>query len=153
MSLVRWTRRSDLWDPFAGLADLQEEMNRLFDLSLRRLGRTSWEGAFVPMIDVIEQKDHYLVKAELPGLSKDDVNVTLQDNLLTIKGEKKHEAETQDANFYRRERLYGAFCRTIELPATVDAKKIEAHFKDGVLTVKLPKTEEAKPRQIEVKVG
>lgn len=153
MSLVRWTPRSELWDPFAGLADLQEEMNRLFDLSFRRLGRASWEGTFLPVIDVIEQKDNYIVKAELPGLTKDDVSVTLQDNYLTIKGEKKHEAETKDANYYRRERLYGAFCRTIELPTTVDAKKIEAQFKDGVLSVKLPKTEEAKPKQIEVKVS
>jgi len=153
MALVRWTPHRELWDPFASLAELQEEMNRLFDTSLRRVERGEFEGAFLPAVDVVEEKDCYLVKAELPGISKEDVNVTLQDNYLTIKGEKKHEAETKEANYYRRERAYGMFSRTIELPTGVDAKKIDAHFKDGVLSVRLPKTEEAKPKQIEVKVN
>lgn len=141
MTLIRWKPHSELWDPFANLADIREEMSRFFD------------GAFVPAVDVVEEKDNFLVKIDLPGLSKDDVNVTLQDNFLTVKGEKKHEAETKDANFYRKERVYGSFSRTVELPASVDAKRIDAHFKDGVLQVRLPKTEEAKPKQIEVKVS
>jgi HSP20 family protein len=153
MALMRWSPRTELWDPFALVTDLQEEMNRLFETSFRRLMRPDFESGFVPAIDVVEEKDHLLVKADLPGLSKDDITVTLQDNYLTIRGEKKHEAEVKEANYYRRERLYGAFNRTIELPSYVDAKKIEAHFKDGVLTVRLPKTEEAKPKQIEVRVG
>jgi HSP20 family protein len=153
MALIRWTPRSELWDPFASLADIQEEMNRLFDTSLRRAGRGDLEGVFLPALDVIEEKEHFLVKADLPGLSKDDVSVTLQDHFLTVKGEKKHEAESKDANYYRRERVYGTFSRTIELPATVDARKIEANFKDGVLQIRLPKTEEARPKQIEVKVS
>jgi len=153
MSLIRWTPRTDLLDPFAGLAELQEEMNRWFDTSLRRLGRGEFYGNFLPAVDVVEEKDNYLVNVELPGLTKDDVSVTLQDNYLTIKGEKKYEAEKKDAHYYRRERMYGAFSRTIELPSTVDAKKIEAQFKNGVLSVRLPKTEEAKPKQIEVKVN
>ena len=153
MALIRWTPRGDLWDPFANLADIQEEMNHLFDSSLRRFGRGDFDGTFVPAIDVTEEKDSFLVKADLPGLSKDDVNVMLQDNSLTIKGEKKRAAETKEANYYRHERVYGSFSRTIELPSTVDAKKIDAQFKDGVLQVRLPKTEEAKPKQIEIKVS
>lgn len=153
MTLMRWTPRAELWDPFHNLADIREEMNRLFDDSFRRLGRGDWEGAFAPAVDVIEHTDNYLVRADLPGLTKDDVTVTLQDNFLTIKGVKKHEAEAKDANFYRRERLSGTFARVIELPTGVDAKKIDASFKDGVLHVTLPKREEAKPREIDIKVS
>src|ERR1043166_5471420 len=120
MTLTRWTRRNDLWDPFAGLADLREEMNRLF----------GGDAGYVPSIDIVEEKDDYVVRVDLPGLSKDDVSVTLQDNFLTIKGERKAEDESKDANYYRRERVYGSFSRTFELPGTVDPKKIDAHFRD-----------------------
>ncbi len=153
MTLMRWTPRTDLWDPFNNLADIREEMNRLFDNSFRRLGHGEIEGAFVPAVDIAEHKDNYLVRADLPGLRKEDVNVTLQDNFLTIRGEKKHETESKDANYYRRERVYGTFSRVIELPTSVDAKKIEASFKDGVLHITLPKSEEAKPKEIDVKVS
>jgi len=153
MALIRWTPRKELWDPFAGLAEIQEEMNRLFDTSLHRVGRGEFQGAFLPAIDVVEEKDSYLVNAELPGLAKEDVNVSLQDNYLTIKGEKKYEAAKKEAHYYRKERAYGMFSRTIELPTAVDAKKIDAQFKNGVLSVRLPKTEDAKPKQIEVKVN
>jgi len=111
------------------------------------------DGSFSPSIDVVVGKDNVIVRADLPGLSKDDVSVSLQENYLTIKGEKKHEFEQKEANYFVSERAYGSFTRTIELPAAVDAKKIEARFKDGVLEVTLPKTEEAKPKQIEVKVS
>jgi len=151
MTLIRWSPRRDLWDPFASLADIQDEMNRLFDTSMRRHG--GFDGAFNPSIDVIVEKDTVVVKADLPGLSKDDVSVSLQENYLTIKGEKKHESERKEANYFVSERAYGSFMRTIELPTSVDATKIEARFKDGVLEVKLPKTEDAKPKQIEVKVS
>ena len=153
MALIRWSPTRDLWDPFSNLAEIQDEMNRLFDTSLRRTGAAAFDGTFVPAVDVVEEKDNYLVRADLPGLSKEDVSVTLQDNYLTIKGEKKHETETKEANYYRKERVHGSFTRTIELPMSVDAKKIDAHFKDGVLQVRLPKSEEAKPKQIEVKVN
>ncbi len=152
MALIRWQPRSDVWDPFASLADIQEEMNRLFDASFRRAGSPS-EAAFGFPLDVVEEKDHLVVRANLPGLSKDDVSVTLHDGYLTIKGEKKVEATSKDANWFRQERAYGAFGRTVELPVAVDAKRIEAQFRDGVLTVTLPKAEEAKPKQIEIKVG
>ncbi|HUI05730.1 MAG TPA: Hsp20/alpha crystallin family protein [Verrucomicrobiae bacterium] len=151
MALIRWSPRRDLWDPFASLAEIRDEMNRLFDTSLRHPGML--DGSFSPSIDVVVGKDNVIVRADLPGLSKDDVSVSLQENYLTIKGEKKHEFEQKEANYFVSERAYGSFTRTIELPAAVDAKKIEARFKDGVLEVTLPKTEEAKPKQIEVKVS
>ncbi len=94
-----------------------------------------------------------VVKADLPGLTKDDITVTLQDDYLTIKGEKKHEVEQQEANYFLSERVHGSFTRTVELPMAVNAKSIDARFKDGVLHVTLPKTEEARPKQIEVKVN
>lgn len=126
-------------------------MNRLFDTSLRHQG--VFDDAFNPPFDVAVGKDHVVVKTDLPGLSKDDVTISLQDNYLTINGEKKHEFEQKEANYFVSERACGSFTRTIELPPAVDAKKIEARFKDGVLEVTLPKTEEAKPKQIEVKVS
>ena len=151
MALIRWSPRRDLWDPFTGLAEIQDEMNRLFDTSLRRHG--GLEGAFNPALDVVVEKDNVIVKADLPGLTKDDISVTLQDNYLTIKGEKKHEVEQKEANYFLSERVYGSFTRTIELPVAVDASKIDARFKDGVLHVTLPKTEEAKPKHIDVHVN
>ena len=153
MALIRWSPRRELWDPFENLADIREEMNRLFDRSFLRRFDGGLDGDFAPAIDVAEEKDSFLVRADLPGLSKDDVSVTLQDNYLTIKGEKKHEVETKEASYYHKERAYGTFTRTIALPVTVDAKKIDAQFKDGVLHVRLPKSEEAKPKQIDVKVS
>jgi HSP20 family protein len=151
MAIIRWTPRRDLWDPFAGLAEIQDEMNRLFDTSLRRHG--GFEGAFSPALDMVVEKDNVVVTADLPGLTKDDISVTLQDNYLTIKGEKRHEVEQKEANYFLSERVHGSFTRTIELPTAVDAKRIDARFKDGVLHVTLPKTEEAKPKQMEVKVS
>ena len=151
MALIRWSPRRDVRDPFASLTEIQDGMNRIFDASLRR--RSGFDGLFSPAIDVVVEKDNVIVKADLPGLTKDDVTVTLQDNYLTIRGEKKHETEQKESDYFLSERVYGSFTRTVELPTTVDAKKIEARFKDGVLHVTLPKTEEAKPKQIEVKVS
>jgi len=153
MALICWSPRKEVWDPFENLANIREEMDRLLDRSFLRRGDGGMQGEFAPAIDVVDEKDGFLVCAELPGLSKDEVNVTLQDNYLTIRGEKKHEEETKEANYYHRERVNGAFTRTIELPVAVDAKRIEANFKDGVLQVRLPKSETAKPKQIEVKVN
>lgn len=151
MAIVRWTPRTDVWDPFASLADLQEEMNRLFDNSLRRSGR-ALDGHFFAPCDVYEEKDKLIVRMDLPGLRREDVNVTLQEGAVTIKGERKLDTP-KDTPYYVQERVWGTFTRTIQLPTTVNASKIDARFRDGVLEVVLPKTEEAKPKQIEVKVG
>lgn len=153
MALVRWTPRSDLWDPFARLADIQEEMNRLFDSSIRRLSGRGTDAGFLPPCDIVEEKDHVLVRLDLPGLRKDDVNVTLQEGVLTVKGERKPDTPSKDATVYLRERASGSFTRTIDMPVRVEASKIDARFRDGVLEIRLPKSEEAKPKQIEVKVG
>jgi HSP20 family protein len=150
MALVRWSPKTEL-DPFASLADIQEEMNRLFDFSLRRSPR-QLDGQWFAPCDVYEEKDKLIVRMDLPGLRKDDVHVTLQEGVLSIRGERKLDTP-KDATYYAQERLSGTFTRTIQLPVAVDAGKIDASFRDGVLHVTLPKSEEAKPKQIEVKVG
>ena len=126
-------------------------MNRLFDSSLPR--RNGWETTFSPALDVVEEKDNFLVRVDLPGLTKADVSVTIQDNFLTVKGERKHEVEKKEANYYHHERIHGQFIRTIELPARVAAGQVLANFKDGVLQITLPKSEEAKPKEISVSVS
>ena len=153
MALIRWNPQRELWDPFESLSDIREEMNRLFDRSFLRRGDGGLQGEFAPAIDVAEERDAFLIRADLPGLKRDDVSVTLQDNYLTIRGEKKHEEESKETSYYHRERVHGMFSRTIQLPTAVDAKRIDANFKDGVLQVRLPKSEEAKPKQIDVKVS
>jgi HSP20 family protein len=161
MALTRWSprnlfrrQRAEPIEALTPLAEMQREMNRLFDTSLRRWGFDFGDGGmFSPAVDVIEDKDNVIVKAELPGLGKNDVSVTLQDNYLILKGEKRHEEERKGRNFYRCESSYGAFSRVVELPSYIDPKKADARFKDGVLEITLPKTEEAKSKVIEIKVN
>jgi len=107
---------------------------------------------WTPAVDIAEHDDQYVVKVELPGVSKDEVKITLESNILTIRGEKKQEKETKKENYHRVERSYGSFQRSFTLPTTVKSDKIDASYNNGVLTVALPKAEEAKPKQIEVKV-
>jgi HSP20 family protein len=132
---------------------MQRELNRLFDTSLREWGFGDGGAWFSPAVDVMEDADSVIVKAELPGLSKEDVSVTLQDNRLILKGEKKHESERKGRNYYQHESSYGAFRRVIELPSYIDARKADARFKNGVLEITLPKTEEAKSKVVEVKIN
>jgi HSP20 family protein len=106
----------------------------------------------VPAADIVEDKDGYTVTAELPGLKKEEIKVTVQNNVLTISGEKKKELESKNDTAHKLERSYGAFSRTFELPAVVDGSRISAEFKDGVLKVELPKTEEAKPKEIAISI-
>jgi HSP20 family protein len=103
-------------------------------------------------VDLFEDKNEIVIKAELPGMEKENVEVKLTDHMLTIKGEKKKEEEVKEENYYRSERSYGSFIRTLELPADVHADKVKASFKNGVLEVRLPKTEEAKTKEVKVKV-
>ena len=106
----------------------------------------------MPSIDVYEEKDTVMVKAELPGMKKEDIQVNLTGDMLTIKGEKKQEEEVKEDNYYRRERSYGSFLRSVELPCDVKGGEIKASFKDGILEIRLPKTEEAKRKEIAVKI-
>jgi HSP20 family protein len=155
MSLVRWNpaRELERWAPdFFGV---QREINRLFDDFFRggmqaeeASGRSYWS----PAVDIAERDNEYVVKVELPGVNKDDVKITLESNILTIRGEKKQEKEEKGENSHRLERSYGSFQRSFTLPTIVKNDKIDAVYRDGILTVTLPKAEEAKPKQIEVKV-
>ena len=138
--------------PFSGFGNLRKEMDRLLD----RFG--DWDlpelpgmGEWAPSIDVSETKDGFAVKAEIPGMEPGDVHVALENQMLTIKGEKKAEKETRDEHYYRKERSYGAFARSVRLPTAVDGGKVTAVFKNGVLTVTLPKAPDAKGTQIPVK--
>ncbi len=154
MALIKWRRR-EVWDPFRYLSELQEDMNRLFDLSLARLPRQLEEvsnAEWLPAVDVIDEKDKLRIKADLPGVDKDNVEINIEDGILTIRGERKEEKEEKDKNYYRRECFYGTFERSISLPAEVDIEKAEANYKDGVLEIILPKKEVSKPKQIKVKV-
>jgi len=154
MSLIRWNPTRDLVSFPSEISNLQREMNRMFD-SFFRTGADEpglLNGNWIPPVDVAEEENQYIVKIELPGVNKDDVKITLESNILTIRGEKKAEKEIKEKNYHRMERSYGSFQRTFTLPTTVKNDKIDASYKDGVLVVTLPKVEESKPKQIEVKV-
>ncbi len=145
MAVVRWR-------PFRELNSLQREMNRMFESFFRDFeDEATGELAWYPSLDVKETNDKVEVFAELPGMSKDDIKVSIRDNILHLSGEKKREEEEKEANYHRMERVYGTFSRTITLPARIEVGKVEAYFKDGVLRLILPKAEEEKPRQIEIK--
>ena len=138
--------------PWRGMETLRQEMERVFD----RFFEPRWEefeavGAWAPKLDFSETKDAFVVKAEVPGVEQKDISVSIQDQMLTVKGEKHKEKEEKDEKYHRVERSWGAFARTIALPAGVDTEKVNATFKDGVLTVKLPKTPAAKGTTIPVK--
>ena len=155
MSLVRWNPARELATWPSDLFGIQREMNRMFDGFFRgSITRTKimQSPAWTPAVDIAEHDDEYFVKVELPGVNKDDVKITLENNILTIRGEKKQEKETKKENYHRVERSYGSFQRSFTLPTTVKATKSMQSYKDGVLQISLPKAEEAKPKQIEVKV-
>jgi HSP20 family protein len=141
------------WRPFGELSPFRKEMDRLWD---RFLGQTPFArtltGMWSPSVDISETKDNFVVKAELPGLEAKDVNVSISGDILTIKGEKKAEEEEKDEHYHRIERYSGSFQRVFQLPSGVKADKIEAIFDKGILKVTLPKVEEAKKKEIEVKV-
>jgi HSP20 family protein len=141
------------WRPFEDLSTLRREMDRLFERFLGEpLGLERPTGLWTPQTDVTETKDSVSITAELPGLEAKDVEVSVSGDMLTIKGEKKQEKEEKDEHRHMVERTYGDFSRMVRLPAPVAADKIKATFKNGVLTVTLPKTEEAKPKSIPVTV-
>lgn len=148
MAIVRW-------DPFQDLISLQERMNRLFEQTLDRSrgeGEGMVAGTWAPAVDIYETPDSIVLQAELPGLSKDDIDIQVRDNVLTLKGERRSEKEVKEGNYLRVERAYGGFQRAFTLPAAVQADKIRAVFKDGVLDVSIPKAEETKPKQIKIDV-
>jgi len=142
------------WRPFGGeLGSLRQEMDRLWDRFVGEspLARRIY-GEWSPTVDVSEAKDNFIIKAELPGIDEKDVSVTISGDVLTIKGEKKKEEEEKDEHHYRVERYYGSFQRSFQLPNSVKADKIEADFDKGILKVTLPKVEEAKKKEVKIKV-
>jgi HSP20 family protein len=149
MAIVRW-------EPFRELGTLQNEMNRLFNTvfdtpspgnggsTLRR---------WMPAMDLVETADHFVLRADLPGMSQDDVKIEFEDGTLTLSGERKAEHESKSEGYYRVERAFGSFSRSLTLPKGVDPEAVTANFENGVLEVRIPKPEERKPRRIEIGSG
>jgi HSP20 family protein len=152
MNIVR-RRPNTTWDPAGELDRIRRELDELFDPTPRRFFSDGlFDREFSPAMDVVENEDGYLVSLDLPGVDRKDLDISVADNVLTVKGEKKSDGENGESKFYRKESWEGSFQRTISLPGGVDAGKIDAKMRDGVLAISLPKREEAKPRQIAVNV-
>jgi HSP20 family protein len=148
MSIVRW-------DPFRELEDMSNRLNRMFGRSpLAREAETQMVAFdWAPSVDISENPEEFVIKAEVPGVNKDDVKVSIEDGVVSIQGERKQEKEEKDKKFHRIERSYGSFLRSFSLPSNIDDAKVQAQFKDGLLTVRLPKSASAKPKSVEVKVS
>ena len=142
------------YDPFRELRSLQDEVNRVFSSNLNRSGEPGLgRGAWNPSVDIFENKDQIVLEAELPGISPEDVNISIENNVLTIHGERRFEKKDDGDNFHRVERSYGSFTRSFTLPPTVSSEGVNANFDNGVLRLELAKREEAKPRRIEIKAN
>ena len=141
------------FDPFYQLNQIQDQMSKVFENSLSH----SWDETahyfrtWCPVVDILETEDYLFLKAELPGLTDDDVDVCIENNTLTLKGERKLEQQDKKADYHRKERFYGTFLRSFTLDSNVEQSKVTAEFNHGVLEIKLPKREESKPKQIKVK--
>jgi HSP20 family protein len=143
MALVRW-------DPFRDLTALQNEVNRLFTRASG--GDAAERQSWTPAIDVVETDDAIVLKAELAGMKPEDIRIEVQDNVLTLSGERRFEEEVKEDKFYRIERRYGSFSRSLALPPTADESKVDANYEDGVLQITVHKAEVAKPKKITVTV-
>jgi HSP20 family protein len=146
MALVRW-------DPARELDSLQSDMNRLFDSFFGGRVANGGQRRWIPAMDLVETEDHLVLRADLPGLGEDDVNIEIKDNVLTISGERRSEHEEKTEGFYRVERAYGGFSRSLTLPRGIDAGAVTASFDQGVLEVKVPKPEERKPTRVQIGGG
>jgi len=142
------------WEPFRGLTTLQEQMNRLFEDTFFR-GRTGDSAltTWSPAVDIYETEHELVVKADLPDVDEKDLDIRVENNILTIRGERKFEQTLSEDNYLRVERAYGSFSRSLSLPNTVNTDAIKAEYRNGVLTVRVPKREEAKPKQVKVSVN
>lgn len=149
MSIVKFAPRER--DILGDIFSAQKEMSKMLSNLWNDDSELSNFGSWFPSVDISESKEEFTVKVELPGINKNDVKITLQENVLTIQGEKKQETESKERNYHRVERSYGSFSRSFRFPSMVKADKIDANYKDGVLTISLPKAEEAKAKEIDVK--
>ena len=151
MAIVRW-------EPFRDLVTIQDRMNRIFDDAFRGVGRQGAEedwalgGSWAPPVDIYEHEGTLVLKTELPGIEPKDVDIRVENNVLTLRGERKFDQELKRESCHRVERSYGSFSRSFTLPSIVDTTNIKAEFKDGVLRVTMSKREEAKPKQIQIQV-
>ena len=142
------------WEPFRELNTLQDRLNRLFqDSYARGADELMTAGSFVPAVDVYEDEHAITLKVEVPGIEQKDLDIRLENNTLTVRGERKFEQEEKEENFHRIERRYGAFARSFTLPETVDTDKVSADYENGVLRIQMGKRAEAKPKQIKVSVS
>ena len=152
MALIRW-------EPVGELSSLQTEMNRLFNTFFEApapAGQGNGGGSarrWVPAMDLVEAEDHFVLRADLPGLGEDDVQIEVEDDVLTVSGERKAEHAGRSEGFYRVERAFGSFRRSLTLPDGVDAEAVEAGFHNGVLEIRIPKPAERKPRRVAIRVG
>ena len=150
MALVRW-------DPVREIDSLQGEMNRLFstffDTPTNRGGNGGAVRRWIPAMDLVETDEHFVLKADLPGMTESDVNIEIEKNVLTVSGERKAEHEEKHEGYYRLERSTGAFSRSLTLPEGIDAGAVSASFDNGVLEVRIPKPEQAKPKRVQIAVG
>ena len=141
MKLMQYTRPGLAWPTFGRLASLQDELDRLFESPMQ---------AWAPALDVHEDKESFTIRAELPGMKREDIEVSIQDGALVISGERQQEKVNEGTEVHRQERYYGRFSRVLTLSTAVSSDRVKATYKDGILTVSLPKAEEAKPKQITV---
>ena len=150
MALIRW-------EPVRELHTMQNEMNRLFntffDSPTPSNGGSAGVRRWIPAMDVVETEEHFVLRADLPGLSESDVSIELEDNVLTIAGERRSEHEQRGEGYYRVERAFGSFSRSLTLPEGVDADAIKASFDNGVLEERIPKPEQHKPRKVQISLG
>jgi HSP20 family protein len=149
MALVRW-------EPTRELDSLQSEMNRLFEGFFGTTGRAG-DGVrsrrWIPAMDLVETDDHLVLRADLPGMNEDDIDIEVKDNVLTVSGERKAEQEEKEEGYYRVERAFGSFSRSLTLPQGVSADQVSANFDNGVLEVRIPKPEERKPQRVQIGAG
>jgi len=141
------------WEPFRGVNTLQDQFNRLFNDVFDRKGEESSLTAWAPAVDIYETEHELVVKADLPEVDPKDLDIRVENNILTIRGERKFEKKVNDDNYLRVERAYGSFARSFTLANTVNLDAIKADYQNGVLTLTIPKREEAKPKQIKVNVN
>ena len=140
------------WDTYGGLSGLQEQVNRLFESAFPRRSDNSALTTWAPAVDIYETENELVVKADLPEVSEKDLDVRVENNMLSIRGERKFEKKVEEENYLRVERTYGTFSRSFSLPNTISTEAIKADYKNGVLTVTLPKRAESKPKQVKVNV-
>ena len=147
MTLVRWS-------PFRNLVSIQDEMNRMFNSHFGKLPEQEDQSTlWYPLVDISESADEITVTAEVPGMKKEDIKISIQDNILTMQGEKHKDDVENDKSYHRLERMFGSFERSFSLSTSVQRDKVKAKYKDGILTISLPKSEDAKPKEIDVSVN